>query len=504
MRLATVKQSAEIDELSQKVYGLSGEILMESAGALASREIDQAFFPELARGMVAVVCGPGNNGGDGLVVARHLHSAGHRDLMVLMSGDPHSRSPLCKLQLQRAKSHGLRIIEVDENPEKLEQLRGAELIVDALFGVGLSRPLEGSFAHVVDLINSAKKATVALDLPSGLNADTGLCEGSVVKAGMTLTFGLAKPGFFVGDGPQHVGKLKVLSIGFPFEALRGVATTHFLFHDRLARRYLPARRDSSHKGSHGHLLVMAGREGFWGAGVLAATSAFRMGVGYVTWASFTSPQEVIGEIPEVLMQEWQGAATLEKKKFSAVAMGPGLGVNAQVAEIIDMLKTNFSGPVVLDADAITTAVQFNLFPLPSHWVLTPHAGELARILKTEAAELERNRFQSALRGAQAAGCHVLFKGYRSILAFEDRTMVISAGNSALAKAGTGDVLTGMVGALLAQGVDSTQGTATAAFIHGRMADEWVRTGHDKRSLSASDIREHLPQLLARLAGGVIL
>ncbi len=489
--------------MSIKAYELNGEVLMEAAGTLSSREIDQAFFPELARGMTAVVCGPGNNGADGLVVARHLHSAGHRDLVVMTLAPDDKQSALFKLQLRRAKSQGLRIVNLLENFDKADQLRSAHLIVDGLFGIGFRGGLDGQYALVVDIMNSAKKPIVSLDCPSGLHCDTGRVEGSVVRAAMTLTFGLAKPGFFVGDGPHHVGKLKTLPIGFPYEALRGIATTHFLFTERLARRYLPSRRDTSNKSDHGHLLLLAGQEGMWGAGVLAASSAYRMGVGYVTWASRTSPQAIVAELPEVLTAAWNGSETWTSRKISAVAIGPGLGVDKTTNQMIESLKKDFSGPVLVDADAINACVQFGLFPLPKNWIITPHMGELARILKMDVRALEEDRFAAALKGAEAVGCHMLLKGYRSVHAFENRCMVIHSGNSALAKAGTGDVLTGMVGALLAQGLETLPAVATAAYMHGRMADEWVRLGLDKRSLSASDIASQLPELLSRIAGGAI-
>lgn len=504
MRLATVAQSREIEHLSQEVYAVSSEILMESAGALAAREVDQSFYPELARGMTAIVCGPGNNGADGLVVARHLYSAGHRDLYVFIMAPESSRSELFNLQLKRLKLQSLRVVDLYENPEKQELLRSASLIVDALFGTGLSRPLTAEFRQLVDLINSCRRPVVSLDCPSGLDCDTGVVTGSVVRANMTVTFGLAKPGFFVADGPLHVGKIKVFSIGFPYETFRGVATTHFLFTERLARRYLPSRQAKSHKGDHGHLLLFAGSPGLWGAGVLASSAAFRMGVGYVTWASFTSPQNNVGQLPEVLYADYQGKQTWQSRKISAVAVGPGLGVNKQVAELLTELKNTFKGPVVVDADAINTAVQFGLFPFPKHWLITPHMAELARIVKIDSRELDKNRFAAALKASEVTGCHVLVKGFRSVLAHENRCMVIQSGNSALAKAGTGDVLTGMVGALMAQQLETTQAAATGAYVHGRMADEWVRLGHDRRSLSASDIKEQLPQLMSRIAGGAIL
>lgn len=501
MRLATVKQSQEIEEISRKVYHLTGEILMESAGSLAAREIDQSFFPELSRGLLSVVCGPGNNGGDGLVVARHLHSAGHRNMMVFTMSPTNARSELFKLQLKRAELQGIKIIDLLKTPEKIEQLRSSELVVDALFGIGLSRPISGNFTKVVDLINSVDAPVVSLDCPSGLNCDTGVAEGAVVQAMMTLTFGLAKPGFFVADGPHHVGKLRVLPIGFPYECLRENATTHFSFSEKLARRYLPVRRDRTNKSDYGHVLVIAGHEGMWGAGVLASTSAYRMGAGYVTWASWQAPSDQIKEIPEVLTMDVFSA--LEKNKYSAIVIGPGLGVSKDVAKVIEILKKK-KIPVVVDADAITVCAQNKLWPLPSNWVLTPHAKELSRILGCEVDEIEKDRFSFSQKASKKTGAHVLLKGYRSVLADKERILIIPAGNSALAKAGTGDVLSGMIGGLLAQGLETVQAVATAAYIHGRVSDEFVRIGNNKGSLSASDIKDHLPELMGRLQGGTLL
>ncbi|MGE4133086.1 MAG: NAD(P)H-hydrate dehydratase [Bdellovibrionales bacterium] len=500
MRLATREQAAQIDEASRTHYDLSSEVLMESAGALAAREIDLSYLPELTRGTVAIVCGPGNNGGDGLVVARHLHSGGHRDLSVFLIAPKEAQSPLFKLQLQRAEKQGLRIVDLTEVPARVDQIRTATIIVDAVFGIGFSRAMEEPFSSVVEAMNAAAAPKVSLDLPTGLNCDTGRVEGVAVRAGMTVTFGLAKPGFFVSEGPQYVGKLRILPIGFPYEALRGVATTHFLFTEKLARRYLPARKETSNKSQFGRLLVVAGHPGMWGAGVLASSSAYRMGAGYVQWASFESPHESLREVPEVLT----GKITDDKiwtEPPTAAAIGPGLGVSEATAQVIERMKKWENVPVVVDADAITTCVEHDLFPLPPHWVITPHTGELSRILKISAQDIERDRFKAAFAAYEKTKCHVLLKGYRSLVAFENRSIVVHAGNSALAKAGTGDVLTGMIGGLLAQGLDTPQAAATGAYLHGRLADEWVRAGQDKAALTASDLRELLPQIVSRLRMG---
>ena len=500
MRLATVQQAKEIDEISQTAYGLTGEVLMEAAGSLASREIDLAFLPELTRGSIGVVCGPGNNGGDGLVVARQLHSAGWRDLTIFLQAPKDHQSPLFKLQKHRCELQGLRCVDLTEYPERVEQLRRCELIVDALLGIGLDRKVEGAFQKVIEVMNGCKAPKVSLDCPSGLNCNSGRVEGICVNAAQTISFGLAKTGFYVGEGPSHVGRLRILQIGFPFEALRGVATSHFLFNEKLAKRYLPSRKDSANKSNFGHLLVAAGRSGYWGSGVLASYAGFRVGAGYVTWGSFESPESVLGEIPEVLTARLEDPH-LWDKKISAVAVGPGLGVSEKTAQFIEELKRRKFSAVVVDADAITTCVEHQLFPLPKSWILTPHTGELSRIIKIQTADIERDRFKAVLQATQATGCHVLLKGFRSLIAFENRSIVIQAGNAALAKAGTGDVLTGMIGGLLAQGLDTLPGAATAAYLHGRLAEEWMRSGMDKSSLTASDLAKILPQVISKVRQG---
>jgi ADP-dependent NAD(P)H-hydrate dehydratase / NAD(P)H-hydrate epimerase len=504
MRLITAAQSHEVDELSCKVYGLTSEVLMEAAGIQAARECQQNFYPELTRGLTVVICGPGNNGADGLVMARHLHSMGYRDLLVVLAAVKSKRAEMFKLQLKRAELHGLRIIDGFREIKKLEQIQSAALIVDALFGVGFKKKLEGDYRTLVDRINALRAPIVSLDCPSGFNCDTGVTVGGAIKAHTTFTFGLPKPGFFTADGPQFVGKLRVLPIGYPYECLRGVATTHFIFNDKLARRYLPNRKDRANKSDFGSLVVIAGSEGMWGAGILAAQSAYRMGAGYVYWAGASQlPIDKLENTPEVLTTLIDDDKIWDLKKIDAFAVGPGLGVGAATAKIIRKLKSVKAKSVVLDADAITTCIQEKLFPLPASWVITPHAAELSRLIKKDVTEIEADRFTAALLGAKISGCHVLLKGYRSIIAYEKRCMVIQSGNSALSKAGAGDVLTGMIGSLLAQGLDTLQATATAAYVHGRLADEWVRQGLDKRSLNPNDLKDSMSSLLSRISQSAI-
>ena len=243
MRLSTLDQLRKIEELSEKEYGVSGEILMEAAGALAAAEVASSLSA-LKTSSVGIVCGPGNNGGDGLVVASHLHSRGVHSLSVLVFGQRQNFSPLFQKQLQRVLVQGIKVVFVEENPKIVEEISSCSVIVDALFGIGLSQEITGHYARAIDLINSFQKTfrqtvqpiVVSLDTPTGLDAQRGNVLGRAVKATQTLTFGLAKPGFFVNDGPDCVGELKVLPIGFAHKAVEDVANTHFLFDEKAAKK----------------------------------------------------------------------------------------------------------------------------------------------------------------------------------------------------------------------------------------------------------------------------
>lgn len=495
MRLATVAQASRIDEASQQ-FGIEAETLMETAGQLSARRMEREFIARVHEGPIAIVCGPGNNGGDALVVARELRNLGHTNLAVYLAAPRESRSPLFHRQFDRIEKLNLRVVDLLENPDDIQELLSARIIVDGLFGIGLKRKVEGDFARIVNAMNSAQAPIVALDVPSGLSADTGAVLGVSVQASMTLTFGLAKPGFFTGDGPAHVGRLRVIDIGFPQDLVRDIATSHFLFTKRMAARQLPVRMADSHKSDHGRVLILAGQSGMWGAGILSSSSAFRMGAGYVHWASHREPLEELKQIPEVMTSSTKDKA-LWQREYSAVAIGPGFGSGKDTADLIKRLK-KMKIPVVVDADAITACVQHKLFPLPRNWIITPHAGELARVLNMTAEEVNRDRFWSVYEGAALAGCHVLLKGYRTLVCDGKHCWVIHAGNSALAKAGTGDVLTGMIAGLLAQGLKTAPAAATAAYLHGEMADHWLKSGNDQAALVASDLKDELPYALARL------
>lgn len=264
-----------------------------------------------------------------------------------------------------------------------------------------------------------------------------------------------------------------------------------------AAKSLPKRPQKTHKGSFGHLLVCAGSPGTWGAGVLSSSSAYRCGSGYVTWASFIRPDKQIKQIPEVLIAKLPEA--IKNKRVTAFVVGPGLGVHKKTKKLIlDLIKQK-AQRVLLDADALTVLAKMKI-RLPESWVLTPHSGEMARLLGLSVTAVDSNRRKAVLEAAEKFGCVVLLKGSGTLVAKAGKVYKIPTGNSALAKAGTGDVLSGMIGAFLAQQMDSLKAALLGAYLHGLLADEWVQA-KDPISLKAMDLVNALPETLYRLRKG---
>ena len=325
---------------------------------------------------------------------------------------------------------------------------------------------------------------------------------------MTAKFWLSKGLAKTGELSKNKKTKTIIDAGFiteyeyslQLEKILGAASlkNDFIIDETWAAGHLPERKEKSNKSDHGHLLVLAGREGFWGSGVLCALSAYRMGAGYVTWAGSdleNLKQEHLKSVPEALTARLDDPDLFSGK--TAAAAGPGLGVNEKVKDLILKLKKTKLA-VVLDADAVTVCAKNHLFPLPSHWIITPHSGELGRLFQLSGKEIDQDRKAYVLRAEEKTHCAVLLKGFRSLIAYQKKCYGIEAGNASLAKAGTGDVLTGLIGALLARGLDAFSAGALGAFIHGRIADEWLKSGKDQDTLLASDLIKLLPPTLHQL------
>ena len=477
LELLSVAQMYAADKAAMD-GGVSGEVLMEAAGAGVAREILQRFGPV----PVAVLCGPGNNGGDGFVVARHLKAAGAEVTLGLL-GD------VRQLKGDAAAMAG----RWDGGVEALSPalLAGAALVVDALFGAGLSKPVEGAARATLEAAAARGLPSVAVDVPSGVHGDTGAVMGYALPAALTVTFFRRKPGHLLMPGRALCGPVRVVDIGIPAAVLAADTWRN------APPRWLPSwpgPRADGHKYGRGHVVVAAGAFGKGGAARLAARGALRVGAGLVTVAA---PRDAIAEHAgslDAIMLEGGFIDAIADERRNAVVIGPGNGVTGQTrANVLHALKAG--KPAVLDADALTVFAEARdlLFDaLNSSCVLTPHEGEFRRLFDAEGGKLERAR-----AAARSCGAVVLLKGPDTVIAAPDgRAIINDNAPPDLATAGAGDVLAGFIGGLLGQGVPAFEAAAAAAWMHGAAA---TRFGP---GLIAEDLPEMVPAVLRDLRAGV--
>lgn len=497
MRLATRLQSQEIDQLAQSHYGLDSETLMESAGDAVAEEI-YSITKNKKQKRILLLIGPGNNGADGFVVARLLKRKGFTNLRCILIEKKAQPAPLWLKQQDRARLSEVPIAEVSKEKAQIE-ISEADLIVDAIFGTGLNQKIQSQTADLIRLINQRKKYVIAIDAPSGLNVDTGEPLGICLRAQLTVTFGLAKPGFYLHHGPGYCGQIKIYQIGFPRELLQNIAKTHFAYGARSAQAHRPQRPNVSHKGTYGQLMIIGSSVQYLGAGLLAAKAAGRMGAGYIKLGTFGDIFPDFLKLPEVIYQNFN-QKPFQPKADTAYVIGPGLGLQepGQILSLIKSLMQAEAPKVLLDADALNVLADAKIQRLPSSWILTPHPGELGRLLGESADSVNRDRVSAALRGSQKFGCILCLKGFRTVVSTGEQSVIILSGNSSLAKAGSGDVLSGMIGGLLAQGQNPLSATLLGSYLHGRLGDNWIRQGNDKSSLLPSDLIEMIPDGLQKL------
>ena len=483
-------------------------VLMENAGRGAADAIERELLDGCARARrVVIVCGAGNNGGDGLVVARHLMLRG-ADVETWLVG-AYDRAPddsRANLDALRGVGGVAREIAADVQPlrDAFSRSPGASVIVDALFGTGLDRHLAGVHVEVVTAMNEAAAPKAALDVPSGLDADTGLPLGVAVRAQLTITFGHYKLGLLTPGGAHYAGRLVVADIGVPASLASVGGASAQLLERRDVAALLSPRAPDAHKNSAGHVAVLAGSAGKVGAALLVARAALRAGAGVVTIATWADAAAAVdARVLEVMTARLDASAlapsidaALAGKR--AVVIGPGFGLDATVKRAVLHVLASFRGPVVIDADALTLfAGAPSTFTSSRAAILTPHPGEAARLLGIATADVERDRFDAARRLALGSQAVVVLKGPRTLIAAPDGRIVVNpSGNAALATAGSGDVLGGIIGAL-ACALDPFDAACAGVFIHGASGDAWATCGAD-RGLLASEIADGIPAIFAAL------
>jgi len=483
-------------------HGTPGRELMERAGAGAARVLRERL--RHPRGPVVVVCGRGNNGGDGFVVARHLRRARLPVEVCLAARPEEVRGDAAEMLAAWRRGRGaVHDLTGRGRVETLAaRLAKAAVVVDALFGTGLNAPVSGLAAAVIEAVNRCGAPVLAVDIASGLSADSGTPLGMAVRATVTATFGHPKVGQVMDPGVDYTGLLAVVDIGIPEAALAAVRPRTSLLEARDVGRLLPPRPRDAHKGTFGHVLVIAGSRGKTGAALLAAEGVARAGAGLTTLAVPGALQPVFeGRVREVMtaaLPEGDGLEALLAGR-AAIVCGPGLGVTDATRGLVADVVRRATAPLVLDADGLNVVAGTPLLrERPGPTVVTPHPGEMARLLGCDTAAVQADRPGAARRLASAAGVVVVLKGARTIVASPDGGAAISpTGNPGMASGGTGDVLAGVVGALLAQGLAPFDAAALGVFAHGAAGDA-VAAERGEVGLLASDLLTALPPTLARL------
>ncbi len=510
--LLSREQIREFDRVAIEDCNVPSLVLMENAGRGAAELIDAELRgqPEAPGRNAVVVCGPGNNGGDGFVVARRLRAAGW-PVLVFLAGSALKLKGDARLNHDAWLGLGAGVSELSGHAAMVEfehALGAATVIVDALLGTGLDRDLGAELRALIERINGARALRVALDVPSGLDSNTGAVLGACVRADITVTFALAKRGLFTTSGADHAGRIHVVDIGVPSELCARVGHSAELIETRDLTRWLVPRSISAHKASAGRVVAVAGSPGKTGAALLVARGALRAGAGLVTVA--TTP-EAADALDRRVLEEMTARLDLDNLEASlkkilegvdALAIGPGIGLDATARRLVDQVVLGWDGRKVVDADALThfAGRAHELKRAPGALLLTPHPGEMGRLLGISPAEVERDRFAAVARCVELTGATVLLKGPRTLIGAPDVVPRVNAsGTPALATGGAGDVLTGFCAAL-ACSLELVAAATCAAHLHGLAAERWAaRTGAD-RGLLAHEIADGLPSVIAEVLG----
>ncbi len=493
-------QMRRFDAHASAGCGVSSRLLMENAGRGVVDVIDRKLGSFRTRGArVLVVCGTGNNGGDGFVVARHLMVRG-AVVRASLLGDTSRLTGDARANHDSFIGIGGAVTPVDQNFAVGE----VDLLIDALFGTGLDRELGGLAASVVSTMNASGARCIAVDVPSGINADTGAVMGTAVRAEATVTFGHAKMGFFTAPGALHTGVVHVADIGVPPSSAAHIGQVAGATERSDIASWIRPRGLDAHKHSVGQVAILGGSAGKVGAALLSAHGALRAGAGAATIATWPSAVDALNarvvEVMTAPITTDRAVIDAILKGKHVVVMGPGFGLHDDARCVVEHVLSSFSGPIVLDADGLTLLAQKieMAASAKASLVLTPHAGELARLLGTTAAAIEADRLTAARAAAQKTRATVLLKGRYTLIAHPDgRVAVNCTGNPALATAGSGDVLSGILGAF-AHMLAPFEAACAAAYVHGASADAWSVVNGD-RGILASEIADGVPAVLKALA-----
>lgn len=506
MFILNKEQMQEADRITISEYGVPSIVLMENA-ALSVVKIIEEKFSDISD--IAILCGKGNNGGDGLAVARHLFNRGYNVKVYLFSkinelkGDPKINLSICQKLGIEIKSIPTDKIFYEVFPEFFDW----PLLIDGLFGTGLDKPLEGFWATIVEAINSLPSLILSIDIPSGLNASQWEVKGPAIKAHTTVTFGGYKIAHIFPPASNYCGKVHLFGIGIPRELLSNLSKI-YLSNKSVLSSFLPPRKIDSHKGNFGHLVVVAGSKEKPGALSMACLGALRSGVGLVTAASIEDSLKVLHQhsyesMGLILDQTPEGTIALSSLpkllKFledkDCLVLGPGLSTNEETQEFIRRLVLNTSLPLVLDADGLN-AFSKDLKVLKARKgekILTPHPGELSRLLDIPTEEIKKDRIKFAKEAVKQSDSYVVLKGNLTLTACPNEIVWVNpTGNPGMATGGMGDILCGMIGGFLAQNLNGFKAAPLAVYLHG-LAGDLAAKEKGEEGLIPRDLIEKIPQ-----------
>lgn len=505
MRIVTSGQMKQIEQ-NAVACGLSMERLMENAGSAAAMTIRREF--EVEGRYVTIFCGRGNNGGDGFVVARRLCQAGANVAVVLTDGAP--RTEQAKAMYEMIRMMDIAISEYGVDPHYFaERLSKTDLLVDAIYGTGFHGELDDRHRDICRLLNGIDVNTISLDIPSGITCNTGFADSCAVRAQLTVTFDNAKPACAFPCASEYCGKVIVADIGIPEEAHHEIVSEFTRVDSDYVFGMLPRRRRRTHKGDYGKLLNIAGSENYMGAAILSSLAGMRTGAGYVTLASTgevcrTALPELLECVMMPLKASKTGAISYDSmpeilsavQRSTAVLVGNGLGVSDDACRIVYDLVRETKCPLVVDADGIN-AISKNIDILKQAGgpvVLTPHLMELSRLTGAAIEELKQDALTVGRTFAKKYGITLVIKdAYTNTACADGQVLINTTGNAGLAKAGSGDVLAGMIGALAAQGVSPEIAAACGIWLHGAAGDV-TAASRSQYGMLARDVIDKLPEV----------
>jgi NAD(P)H-hydrate epimerase len=517
MRLVKSFEMREMDRLTIQDLGVPGAVLMENAARGATRIFMDHFEPS-KDARVVILCGGGNNGGDGYVMARYIQEAGVAVTVIVLS-ELRRISGDARINLDVLQRMGLEIIEVP-NVKKWakgrRKMRACDMIIDGILGTGLNSAVRGIYRKVIEEVNALEKPVMSIDIPSGLNADTGQVMGVAIKADLTVTFGFPKIGQLVFPGVEVVGRLVRVDIGIPEFIGRQIPESARMTEPDDFHLLFGTERQDIHKGSRGHLLVLAGSTGKTGAATLTALGALRTGAGLVTLGLPKTLNSILeGKLTEAmtvpLPETPEGSLSLKAEEKidrlmegkTALALGPGLSTHPETTALVRNIVKTCRLPMVIDADGLNALTEDRsvLGDLKGETILTPHPGEMGRLTGLEISDIQDDRVGTAHQFVEEHGCYLILKGARTLIA-EPRGIIYvnPTGNPALSSGGSGDVLTGLLGGFLARQCPMKEAGIGAAYLHGLAAD-YLSEDIGQTGVLAGELLNVFPELMYSLSLG---